>query len=55
MTLGDPSRRGCADGDADRLLFWFPKCDNFDGELTYSRPLIAGPSGAVFRALWWSF
>ena len=48
MTLGDPSRRGCADGDADRLLFWFPKCDNFDGELTYSRPLIAGPSGAVF-------
>ncbi|CAE7900039.1 Rad54b [Symbiodinium microadriaticum] len=48
MTLGDPSRRGCADGDADRLLFWFPKCDNLDGELTYSRPLVAGPSGAVF-------
>ncbi|CAE7252971.1 unnamed protein product, partial [Symbiodinium microadriaticum] len=48
MTLGDPSRRGCADGEADQLMFWFPKCDNFDGELTYSRPLIAGPSGAVF-------
>ncbi|CAE7552819.1 dnaK [Symbiodinium sp. CCMP2592] len=47
-TLGDPSRRGCADGEADQLMFWFPKCDNFDGELTYSRPLIAGPSGAVF-------
>ncbi|CAE7395589.1 Rad54b [Symbiodinium natans] len=48
MTLGDPLRRGCVDGEADQLMFWFPKCDDFDGELTYSRPLIAGPSGAVF-------
>ncbi|CAE7019477.1 Rad54b [Symbiodinium sp. CCMP2456] len=48
MTLGDPSRRGCADGEAGELMFWFPKCDNFDGKLTYSRPLIAGPSGTVF-------
>ena len=48
MTLGDPSRRGCADGAADALMFWFPRCENFDGALTYSRPLIPSPHGAVF-------
>ena len=48
MLLGDPARRGCTDGPAEQLRFWFPTCEVPDGELICSRPLIAGPHGAVF-------
>lgn len=45
--LGDPSKRGCADGPADKLRFWFPTSD-LSMTLMDSRPLIPGPKGKVY-------
>ena len=45
--LGDPSKRGCADGPAAKLRFWFPTSD-LSMTLMDSRPLIPGPKGKVY-------
>jgi len=52
--LGDPESRGCQDGPASEVRFWFPSLDEKLVEVAYgalgcdSCPLLPGPQGTIF-------
>ena len=46
-TLGDPKQRGCSDGPAKSLRFWFP-VSSHSKNLMDSKPLVPGPTGKIY-------
>ena len=52
--LGDASQRGCEDGPASKLRFWFPTADcrlvqgPYNSLMKDSCPLVPGPTGTVY-------
>jgi len=46
-TLGDPKQRGCSDGPAKSLRFWFPVSSD-SKNLMDSKPLVPGPTGKIY-------
>ncbi|CAK8999455.1 Uncharacterized protein SCF082_LOCUS6051 [Durusdinium trenchii] len=46
-TLGDLEKRGCVDGPADQLRFWFPSSAQSES-VAETSPLLPGPNGEVY-------